>query len=63
MKSILLTQCLQSDFVAPLGPWDAMPFLLHISQAIALVRQHRSPRALEAQSQIDRVWELARTLV
>jgi protein-tyrosine phosphatase/nicotinamidase-related amidase len=35
MKSILLTQCLQNDFVAPLGPWDAMPCLLHIGSAEA----------------------------
>lgn len=38
-KSILFTQCLQNDFVAPLGPWDPMPCLLHIgsSEAMRLV--------------------------
>jgi len=35
MKSLLLTQCLQNDFVAPLGPWENMPCLLHIGSAEA----------------------------
>jgi hypothetical protein len=28
-------------------------------EAIALVRQHRSPRALETEAQIKMVWDLA----
>lgn len=35
MKSILFTQCLQNDFVAPLGPWDPMPCVLHVGSAEA----------------------------
>ncbi|MBK8800771.1 MAG: isochorismatase family protein [Fibrobacteres bacterium] len=34
-KSVLFTQCLQNDFVAPLGPWDAMPCVLHIGSSEA----------------------------
>ncbi len=34
-RSVLFTQCLQNDFVAPLGPWDAMPSVLHIGSAEA----------------------------
>ncbi|MDB4370207.1 isochorismatase family protein [Akkermansiaceae bacterium] len=30
MKSILITQCLQNDFVKPIGKYDAIPNLLHI---------------------------------
>lgn len=35
MKSLLFTQCLQNDFVAPLGPWDPMPCVLHVGSAEA----------------------------
>jgi len=31
--AILLTQCLQKDFVGPLGVWDALPCTLHIGAA------------------------------
>jgi len=30
MKSILITQCLQNDFVKPIGKYDSLPNLLHI---------------------------------
>jgi len=30
MKSILITQCLQNDFVKPIGKYDNLPNLLHI---------------------------------
>lgn len=31
--AVLLTQCLQKDFVGPLGAWDALPCTLHIGAA------------------------------
>jgi nicotinamidase-related amidase len=30
MKALLITQCLQNDFVKPLGKYDKVPNLLHI---------------------------------
>lgn len=30
MPSILVSQCLQQDFVGPVGPWDPLPCTLHI---------------------------------
>ncbi|MDQ3001841.1 MAG: hypothetical protein M3Y08_11350 [Fibrobacterota bacterium] len=30
MRSILITQCLQRDFVGPLAPWEPLPCTLHI---------------------------------
>ena len=30
MKAILITQCLQNDFVKPIGKYDSIPNLLHI---------------------------------
>ena len=30
MKSILITQCLQNDFVKPIGKYDPLPNLLHV---------------------------------
>ena len=35
LSSILLTQCLQQDFVRPLGPYEALPNLLHVGHAEA----------------------------
>lgn len=35
MPSILLTQCLQHDFVRPLGPYESLPNLLHVGHAEA----------------------------
>ena len=34
-KSILITQCLQRDFVDPIGPHDPLPNLLHVGHAEA----------------------------
>ncbi|MBC7863852.1 MAG: isochorismatase family protein [Bacteroidia bacterium] len=36
MKSILITQCLQNDFVAPIGKFDPLPNSLHIGYKEAL---------------------------
>jgi protein-tyrosine phosphatase/nicotinamidase-related amidase len=36
MKSILITQCLQNDFVAPIGKFDPLPNALHIGYKEAL---------------------------
>jgi len=40
--SILITQCLQNDFVQPLGPYDALPNLLHVGfdEARRLMGEH-----------------------
>ncbi len=36
MRSILFTQCLQQDFVGPLGTWDPLPCALHIGASESL---------------------------
>jgi len=40
--SILITQCLQNDFVQPLGPYDTLPNLLHVGfdEARRLMGEH-----------------------
>ena len=35
-RKILITQCLQNDFVRPIGPYDALPNLLHIGYGESL---------------------------
>ena len=30
MATVLITQCLQKDFVDPIGPHDPLPNLLHV---------------------------------
>ena len=33
MATVLITQCLQRDFVDPIGPHDPLPNLLHVGYA------------------------------
>src|SRR3974377_161324 len=33
MSTVLITQCLQRDFVDPIGPHDPLPNLLHVGHA------------------------------
>ena len=35
MTTVLITQCLQRDFVDPIGPHDPLPNLLHVGYAEA----------------------------
>lgn len=35
MRSVLITQCLQQDFVGPIGPYDPLPNQLHVGHAEA----------------------------
>ena len=35
MAGILFTQCLQNDFVAPIGKYDPLPNLLHVGYSEA----------------------------
>ena len=41
MKSLLITQCLQNDFVKPIGKYDPLPNLLHIGyeESIRLIEE------------------------
>ena len=45
MATVLITQCLQRDFVDPIGPHDPLPNLLHVgySEAAGIVRATRNP--------------------
>ena len=35
MAAVLITQCLQRDFVDPIGPHDPLPNLLHVGYSEA----------------------------
>jgi hypothetical protein len=35
MATVLITQCLQRDFVDPIGPHDPLPNLLHVGYSEA----------------------------
>jgi hypothetical protein len=35
MTTVLITQCLQRDFVDPIGPHDPLPNLLHVGYSEA----------------------------
>ena len=43
MATVLITQCLQRDFVDPIGPHDPLPNLLHVgySEATRLLGPER----------------------
>lgn len=45
MATVLITQCLQRDFVDPIGPHDPLPNLLHVgySEAASLRVVPRRP--------------------
>jgi hypothetical protein len=45
MATVLITQCLQRDFVDPIGPHDPLPNLLHVgySEANRLMGTNRQP--------------------
>ena len=44
MATVLITQCLQRDFVDPIGPHDPLPNLLHVgySEAARLLGLNRT---------------------
>jgi nicotinamidase-related amidase/aminoglycoside phosphotransferase (APT) family kinase protein len=45
MPSVLITQCLQRDFVEPIGPHDPLPNKLHVGHAEALRLVGADPQA------------------
>lgn len=55
MASLLLTQCLQNDFVQPIGRFDPIPNQLHVGHAEALRLLGHSP----AEGPVERVMQWA----
>ena len=53
--SLLITQCLQHDFVGPIGPFDPIPNQLHVGHAEAL----RLLGAVPAEGPVERVMRWA----
>ena len=44
MATVLITQCLQRDFVDPIGPHDPLPNLLHVGYSEATRLLGPTPR-------------------
>lgn len=53
--SLLITQCLQNDFVKPIGPFDPIPNQLHVGHAEALRLLGRNP----SEGPVERVMQWA----
>ena len=61
MATVLITQCLQRDFVDPIGPHDPLPNLLHVGHMEATRLLGPEPSAGPLAQLIDWAHGLART--
>jgi hypothetical protein len=47
VKAILFTQCLQKDFVKPIGKYEPLPNILHVGYNILTFSPHFSLNSLK----------------